>query len=224
MARRLLTSTLVPPSLVCIAWLLTFSTTPTPEFAPDPLAGAAHPQRVVDPAQGFRAPSNYLHVSPGVLALALDAPEMRMYAWGVAGGHHFVRGKRFAAQVGGFFEHLVWAEPPSFRSVVYTTGMHFLRVGPEVRVGASGERVFGYGLARIGLDVMVERWNINGEYGSSRDGSEANVDFMASIGAGIQGVLGPGHRLILGAEPSFDVDVRAPLWTFKARVFLGWRF
>ena len=97
--------------------------------------------------EGFRESGGYLHASPAGAAWYFGAPVIA-YSWSLGGGYHFARGRRFAAQVGGFFQHIVWTPPDV---------MHDVRVGPELRIGGSSPRVFGYAVARVGLEHVKEK-------------------------------------------------------------------
>ncbi|PCC68134.1 hypothetical protein SAMN02745121_08829 [Nannocystis exedens] len=160
--------------------------------------------------EGFRRPSPYLHVAPGIASFNVLDPKYRQYAWGVSGGRSVARGRRFAAQLGGFFEHLAGPRDPA---------VDLLRFGGEFRVGASNERVFGYGLARTGLDIAVIPKDFYDE-----PGRRTALFFLLSLGAGIQGALGPRGRFLLGVEPSFDFTWPGVLILFRTRAFVGWRF
>lgn len=159
---------------------------------------------------GLRLPGTYLHVAPGIAAFNALDPAFRFYAWGISGGRSVVRGRRFAAQLGGFFEHLVGPRQPA---------VDLVRFGGEFRVGASNERVFGYGLARAGLDILVVPKDM-----FAGPGRRAPLFFLVSLGAGVQGALGPRRRLLLGVEPSFEFTWPGVLVLFRTRAFVGWRF
>lgn len=89
----------------------------------------------------------------------------------------------------------------------------FLRTGPELRVGASNERVFGYGLARLGVDLTL-----------ARPGGFVDIQRLVTLGGGVQGAVGAGRRLLLGVEPAVEVTFPIP-WLFgRVRAFLGVRF
>lgn len=164
------------------------------------------------PAAGLRASGSYVHVSPGVLAWFLGSPVM-IYAWGVDAGYHFARGRRFAAQVGGFLHHFAQGRPAFALSGTWPR-TDFVRLGPEVRVGASRERVFGYVVVRAGLDLQVHTAD------DPQRTRELSLRFMGAVGLGIQGALGPRRRLLLGFEPA----VSFPQPTLEPRLLLGWRF
>lgn len=191
------------------------------EPAPDPLAASAPAVAAPPKPAGFRASSTYVHLSPGIGGWVAGAPIL-MYGWGVSAGRHIARGRHFAVQIGGFFEDLVWTQRPTFRTVAYTTSLHQLRIGPELRIGGGNERVFGYGLVRAGLDVIV----VNEQIGSTGPRTrEAYPAFVASVGAGVQGALGARRRILLGFEPGVDFNLPGEMPPMlKARVFLGFRF
>jgi hypothetical protein len=178
---------------------------------PGPARSLPPPESAPESApEGFRRPGHYLHVAPGILAFNVLDPRFRFYAWGVSGGRSVVRGKRFAAQLGGFFEHLVGSRDPA---------VDLLRLGGEFRLGASGERVFGYALVRPALDVAVIPNDV-----FSAPGRRAALFFLLTLGAGVQGALGRNRRLIVGVEPGFDFTWPGVLILFRTRAFIGWRF
>ncbi|MDC0722103.1 hypothetical protein [Nannocystis bainbridge] len=55
-------------------------------------------------------------------------------------------------------------------------------------------------------------------------GRRAPLFFLVSLGAGVQGALGPRRRLLLGVEPSFEFTWPGVLVLFRTRAFVGWRF
>lgn len=117
--------------------------------------------------------------------------------------------------VGGYFEHLVITTPPGppMNPSAFDGLFHFLRTGPELRVGASNERVFGYGLARLGVDLTL-----------ARPGGFVDIQGLVTLGGGVQGAVGAGRRLLLGVEPAVEVTFPIP-WLFgRVRAFLGVRF
>lgn len=174
---------------------------------PGPARRSPPPEAAIE---GFRRPGPYLHVAPGVLAFNVLDPRYRLYAWGLSGGRSVVRGRRFAAQLGGFFEHLLGPRDPA---------VDLVRLGGEFRLGASRERVFGYALIRPGLDVaVIPKDDFLGP------GRQTALFFLLSLGAGLQGALGPRGRLILGVEPAFDFTWPGVLVLLRTRAFVGWRF
>lgn len=170
----------------------------------------------VDPAAepaptGLRAPGYYVHVSPGGFTfLTLRPFDYLGYLWGLAGGRFIPRGKRLAIAVGGFVEHVVIQAP---RYEDDTDRYHFVRTGPELRVGASDERVFGYGLARLGVDTMF-----------GQPGGFGFVQGLFTLGAGVQGAFGSARRLLLGLEPAFEISFPVPWPLARVRTFIGVRF
>ncbi len=154
--------------------------------------------------EGFRESGGYLHASPAGAAWYFGAPVIA-YSWSLGGGYHFARGRRFAAQVGGFFQHIVWTPPDV---------MHDVRVGPELRIGGSSPRVFGYAVARVGLDIRT---------GAGNSSSQVYPGALVTLGAGVQGALGPRRRFILGFEPTASISLPG-FMTVEARLLLGWRF
>ncbi|MBZ5709233.1 hypothetical protein [Nannocystis pusilla] len=178
----------------------------TDDEKPSPARAPAQPEAPLL-TEGFRRPGTYLHVAPGIASFNVLDPGYRQYAWGVSGGRSVARGRRFAAQLGGFFEHLAGPRDPA---------VDLLRLGGEFRIGASNERVFGYGLIRTGLDIAVIPKDVYFQ--------RAALFFLLSLGAGVQGALGPRRRFLLGVEPSFDFTWPGVLILFRTRAFIGWRF
>lgn len=183
--------------LAALLLVLTAATEP-------PSAEVADPFR--PPDTGMRLPGAYLHVAPGVIAVDVRACNYHGYAWGLSGGRFIPRRKHLAIAVGGFAEHIMLAV-----FTLHADRFHLLHVGPELRVGASNPRVFGYGLARLGVNLSLGDRNF------------AGVQFLATLGAGVQGALGPKRRVLLGLEPAFEVV--APTWYLvHVRTFVGVRF
>lgn len=178
----------------------------TDDEKPGPARAPAEPEAPLL-TEGFRRPGTYLHVAPGIASFNVLDPGYRFYAWGISGGRSVARGRRFAAQLGGFFEHLAGPRDPA---------IDLLRLGGEFRLGASNERVFGYGLIRTGLDIAVIPKDVYFQ--------RAALFFLLSVGAGVQGALGPRRRFLLGVEPSFDFTWPGVLILFRTRAFIGWRF
>jgi hypothetical protein len=168
----------------------------------------ARPGPPADPP-GLGRDSYYLLVAPGVLAFDLRHPEFRLYTWGVSGGRHFTGAGHFAAAVGGFFEHNVWVTRLDPERGDRASALHFVRFGPELRIGASNERVFGYALLRLGLDILT-------------DGPDLSL--LSTGGFGVQGALLKNRRLLLGAEPMVEYSYPIDRAFFRIRAFIGARF
>jgi hypothetical protein len=163
--------------------------------------------------QGLRVRGNYVHLAPGIVAGDLRSPD-RYHAWGIGVGRYFAGDSRLAGSFGGFFEHAWLYHHDPNRTPLLAAG-HLIRFGPEARLGVSGERVFGYVLARFGVDVAVDRrgWD-------RRDIAALHT----SLGVGFQVAPGPWRRLLLGVEPAVDLVFPAPLFLLRARLFAGLRF
>ncbi len=172
---------------------------------------AAPPTPPHDPSAGFRRRAPYVQVSPGILAFDVTYPPLRYYAWGVEAGISSPFRRTGLLTLGGFFEHLFYRDQPRFRDDEGIPDHHLLRAGPELRVGASNRRVFGYGLLRAGLDLYVD----------PRPHGQISPLFLASIGPGMQAMF--AERFILGAEPAMDLHVQRDGvgWLFRARILLG---
>jgi hypothetical protein len=179
------------------------------------MAGALGPASAPVPgvdATGLRKDGYVLLLSPGVLALEVRDPDFRMYAWGLSGGRLFTGAKRFATIFGGFFEHNLWVNRLDPERGDRAAALNFIRLGPELRLGGSSERVFGYGLARLGIDIVAAR------------GAPGLASFMVTGGAGIMAALTRSRRLLLAFEPAIDYSVPYDLALFRARVLVGVRF
>lgn len=167
------------------------------------------------PAVGLRAPGYYLHVAPGAVTFLVPKVEYFGYLWGVSGGRLFPRPAGLMFAVGGFAEHLVITTPrrdPRDKDA-FEGLYHFVRIGPEFRVGASNQRAFVYLLTRLGLDVLL-----------AQPGGFFNVQGLFTIGPGVQGAVGPSRRMLLGVEPGFEISFPVPWPLVRARAFLGVRF
>jgi hypothetical protein len=173
--------------------------------------------RLVDPflqkQRGLRATGTYLHVSPALFGFDVRAPDFRVWGWGLGAGRYWTLRKRLAVALGGFFEHLLWVDTIDPDAGGSATTLNFVRFGPELRIGASSERLFGYGLARVGVDLLA-----------GTPAANLRPMFVTEVGAGLQGALGAQRRLLLGVEPAFDASVPAPWLLFRVRAFVGVRF
>lgn len=170
---------------------------------PGPAAIGPPPAAVVR-SHGLRARRGYLNLSPGILALF--GFRWPAYAWGIDGGYHFPGRGNFAVQVGGFLEHLV----PSQANLI--------RLGPMARFGGGHEKIFAYGLARLGGDLLLTKFP--GHH-------DTIMGFHASLGGGVMGLVHP--RVTLGGEPAVDLFVVLTgatdmLSMVRFRVFAGWLF
>ncbi|WAS89701.1 hypothetical protein [Nannocystis punicea] len=172
---------------------------------------------LVDPflhkERGLRATGTYLHVSPALFGFDVRAPDFRVWGWGLGAGRYWTLRKRLAVAFGGFFEHLLWVHSSNPAAGGAATTLNFVRFGPELRIGASSERLFGYGLARVGVDLLAGTPDAN-----------LRPMFLAEVGAGLQAALGAQRRLLLGVEPAIDASVPAPWLLFRVRAFIGVRF
>ncbi|MDC0722845.1 hypothetical protein [Nannocystis bainbridge] len=198
--------------LLVAAWSCAALASPR-ALAADGLSGVGgRVDTLVNKQEGLRATGVYLHLSPA-LGFDVRAPSFRVYGWGVGVGRYWTLRKRLALAFGGFFEHLLWVNTMSSGASWSPSTLNFVRFGPELRVGASNERVFAYGLARVGLDLSI----------STPAASVARM-FLAEAGVGLQGAPGKGRRLLLGVEPTFDVSVPNPWLLFRVRAIVGVRF
>ena len=88
-------------------------------------------------------------------------------------------------------------------------------MGPMVRVGGGNDRVFGYALLALIVDLMVV-------VEPFRDTTRRRVHPLAhaGLGAGVQGLL--GKHFLLGGEGSLDVI--ADSQSLRLRLYLGVAF
>lgn len=123
-----------------------------------------------------------------------------MYTWGFDAGYHVPAYRSLALQIGGFFTD------------VATHYFHYFSVGPMLRIGVGNKRVFGYGLTRIGAQI------VRSTYPGHRD---TFAGLHASVGAGFMGAV--HRRVTLGGEASGDflVFVSGNLSWASLRVFVG---
>lgn len=176
------------------------------------VAITAAPVVPVDAPAGLRRRATYLHLAPGILAVDVERATLPYYAWGVGGGVSLPFRRAGLLTVGGYFEHLVFLAPPRFRTTEDEgpNDHHFLRFGPELRLGGSSDRVFGYGLLRVGIDLFYD----------PEPRHELQPAFLSTFGAGVQGLL--SRRVVLGAEPAMDLQLLGgSTWFFRARIFVG---
>lgn len=198
----------IPASWACaLLWIAAIAFAPTVRAADEP-AG-----------EGFRVRGGYLHLAPGILSMPTiaDGQERLSYTWGVGGGYHRPAGRRFMAQIGAFFEHV----PMGPHGYPYIW-RHFMRVGPELRLGGGSTRVFGYGLVRLGLDVLYQ----NVRYPGEKEGRSGTFSlFLMTLGGGVQGLL--GRRFVIGGEPGIDLTMGGGndvFPQFRLRAFIGLKF
>ncbi len=186
---------------------------PPPATASPPPATASPPpppERLVDPP-GLTKDSYYLLVAPGLLAFDIRYPAFRLYTWGISGGRLFTGAGHFAAAAGAFFEHNLWINRVDPERGDRAKSLSYVRFGPELRIGGSSPRIFGYALLRLGLDML-------GYQGVS------DFSLLATGGLGIQGALLNNRRLLLGTEPMVDYSYPLDYAFFRVRVFIGARF
>lgn len=150
-----------------------------------------------DPPRGLRRPGGFITLSPGLIGMVLEVDGFKLgYVWGLDGGYHFAFGKRFMLQVGGFFEHAPHR------------GNHQVRVGGVTRIGGGTERVFGYGVVRLGAEVNVVNVDLCDECNDNENpfaepfAPHRYVVGLPGVGAGVLGMV---HRVVgLGGELGYD--------------------
>ncbi|MBK7823699.1 hypothetical protein [Nannocystis sp.] len=162
--------------------------------------------------RGLGARRAYLALAPGIAGIGLNRSDYfrTAYLWGIDAGYHFPLGRTFKVQPGGFFEHSPL--PHRVLATQYDSQLrHWLRMGPQVRVGGGNDRVFGYALLALIVDVFVETRS-SGAHLVARP-----ILAHAGVGAGAQGLL--GKRVLLGGEGSLDVVGVSPY--MRLRLYVG---
>ena len=135
---------------------------------------AAPPARVFPP--DFQRTRPFLNVSPGVVSIFFDSPQVPLYTWGLGAGA-FIRPRgKFAMAAGGSFEHFSSATSQLDKTTGYVFGTKFnaVRFLAEMRIGVASDRVFGYGLARFGLALYHSRLT---RTGTSTETLETGLDY-----------------------------------------------
>ncbi|MBK9755779.1 MAG: hypothetical protein IPO88_20165 [Nannocystis sp.] len=205
-----------------IAWILAGAGASEVRAAPASAAheasAAATPGRptlasLAPSGRGLGARRAYLALAPGIAGIGLNRSDYfrTAYLWGIDAGYHFPLGRTFKVQPGGFFEHSPL--PHRVLATQYDSQLrHWLRMGPQVRVGGGNDRVFGYALLALIVDVFVEDTIIQGP-----PRRQAHPLAHAGVGAGAQGLL--GKRVLLGGEGSLDVVGVSPY--MRLRLYVG---
>lgn len=151
--------------------------TPAQAAATEPTDAAASPP---SSGQALRKRGGYLTLAPGIIGFSLVASIPPFYVWGLDGGYHLPIGRVFAMQLGGSFEHVTHADANS------------IRLGAIGRFGGGNEKVFGYGLVRLGPDFYRPPMDL-----------VDRVGFHGSLGCGVMGMV---HRIVgLGGEAAVDM-------------------
>lgn len=161
-----------------------------------PAAAAAAEARPAD-EQRVKRWRGYLNVSPTTFVGLYP-----LYAYNLDSGGQLTR-SRFKLQVGGWFEHAL------------RPGFNYLTLGPIVRVGGGGERLFGYFLAHAGLAVIR---------GFIDDYTRTGIGANGGLGGGLMGSVHP--HVSLGFEASGEIGFADAylLPGFRARLFVGFVF
>jgi hypothetical protein len=171
-------------------------------------------------AQGLDRWRPYLTAAPGILGVQLPGRVLSrsaMYLCGIEAGYHFAIG-RFKVQPGFQLEYSPFRQVDNDTSdTTMPSGRpgHWLRFGPQVRIGGGNRRLFGYGV--LGVLAGVIREDLLYEPGIRRSSFTSHSVF----GAGLQGLV--RDRLLLGGEADLDVILdENPL--LRMRVILGVMF
>lgn len=184
-------------------------------------AAAAAPCPTWRERQTMSCMRGYVRVDPAALAVVgghgswvHDFPDGRLgYATGVAVGMFRSFGK-FALGVGGRFGYARHDHRSPWSRVVEGD----LHAGPEVRLGAASERVFGYALLRGGYS----RWSQDVSLRTSLAPPDRLHGGHYGLGAGIWGRI--GRRFLLGGEVASDMlrfDYRQSASTLTVSLTLG---
>ena len=162
--------------------------------------------------RGLGARRAYLTLAPGIASIGLRSYSVRAaYLWGIDAGYHYPLGRTFKVQPGGFFEHS--PIPQRMLGTQYDSQLrHWLRMGPVVRIGGGNDRVFGYALLALIVDVVVQDTVLQGP-----PRRRTLVSPNAGVGAGVQGLL--GKHVLLGGEGSLDMSQY-----LRLRLYLGVAF
>lgn len=201
-------------------------TSPTAAPAPEATPAAAVPAPRGPAAPGLLAPGNYVLFSPGGVGFTgiADAATVS-FVYGIDAGHYFTAGKRFAAALGGFFEHIIVGFLPGEGSADDSiTTLQSLRLGTVLRVGVRFRRLFAYGLGRLGTDLTLNYDLIDEDYETgkiTRRHYKVYPWIMGSAGVGAQGLI--GRRFLLGGEGAADIGGEA-FFQFRFSLLLGVRF
>ncbi len=165
----------------------------------------------------FRRDGSYFHLKPGALAVDVDNTDLLGYQYGLGGGGFWSHRSGFAWAVGVDFEH--WMHLTDFGD------LHLLSLGPELRLGGSGNRWFAYGMFGTNLNIHIgDNLFILGD--------RADVGLGFPFAAGIQGLV--TESFYIGTELGPDVNVIFYDTVFGTetdvfvalnwKILLGWRF
>jgi hypothetical protein len=193
------TTTPLLACFACVCTLVVDTGARAADLSPRTCGGA--PEGAAPPASGLRESSGYLTLAPAIVGITFMGAPIPSYQWGLDGGYHLARGRSFAMQAGAFFEHM-------------PTPLQFFRFGAVGRFGGGDERIFGYGLLRLG--AYLERLH---------DGLPVRPGLHTTVGGGVMGML---HRVVgLGGEVSAELihggTGAGPVF-LDLRVFLALKF
>ncbi len=201
------------------------TTAPPPAPASAPLDDERPPPARPPPAPDeLLKPHTFVHFSPATVGVTPIADaSVFAYAWGIGVGRFLTAGKRFAATVGGFAEHMVIAASGYDTDRVYAQSS--LRLGPELRLGTRSKRIFAYGVGRLGVDMNFnyDEYDLDPETGNTIPGKHYPVYpwVIGSLGGGVQGFI--GRHFIIGGEPTVELGGEA-YFLVRLRLILGVRF
>lgn len=159
-----------------------------------------------------------MYLTPGVLAVNLENGSLG-YQYGFGGGRLWTHRSGFTFAVGGGFEH--WLR------VSELSKAHVIGIGAELRLGASREKWFAYGMTGVFLNI----YNVKNSMAVTPQSTKAHLGFP--IVAGFWWFLLPGF--FIGTELGPDLDIRPVtdvfgettrqlLIPFQWKVLLGGRF
>jgi hypothetical protein len=203
----------------------TAPSTPPPPPSPPPATAApiADTPTILDDAP-------YFEVTPAAVDIPFagdfDNQIDVSYQWGVGLGYFLRPREHFMLGLGGVFEHTVLNVERSaelFGGLGRDLDAHGFRIGPELRLGVGGDRMWAYIGAVPGLALHYVVADDNDE-------DNANAGFVAGARFGVQGLV--WRRLYVGVEaftnssffegPGQGDDYE--LHSAGARVYMGWFF
>ncbi|MCB9748799.1 MAG: hypothetical protein H6713_02205 [Myxococcales bacterium] len=174
------------------------------------------------PKGGLDTPRpSYMYVAPGLFAINVEIPSWVGFQYGFGGGRLWRHGGGFTLGVGGAFEH--WLR------VGDDYKAHVFGVGGELRLGASAEKWFAYGMTGVFLNVYNTK--MTGIVLGERAGTKVGGGFP--IVGGFWWRFTPGF--FVGGElgPDLDLRPRTDLLTvtttelmvaFQVKLLIGGRF
>lgn len=176
-----------PSMRLATSWLCLASTAPFVLTTPKEASAAPPPPTL-------RTSRPYLQVSPGFAALLIaerrfSSDARWAWPWSLGAGAEFTGRHDLRATIGASLEHRIL--------VVDGARPHGLHALVEARLGTGSARVWGYGLAGVGLATTLIDWS----------GPKTVEDFYGvaiELGGGLRGMI--GARAFVGGEVDLDLD------------------